>query len=77
MLTVSTTNFKAEPRQSQSIFYNNSSGNRAASIPYENDSLDLQAYNLEKQMQKQQRNKEKWQKWSVIGTCSIGAAILA
>ena len=72
MLTVSTTNFKAN-NQTDTIFSTKRSREKVP-MDYNDDSLELML--LEKDLQKKQKRQENLQKWGVYGTCAIGGALV-
>ena len=74
MLTISPINFKADNKQTSSMF-NPKYNTPQIPMDYGEDTLDLMA--MQKDMQKKQKRQENLQKWGVYGTCAIGGGIIA
>ena len=74
MLTISPINFKADNKQTSSMF-NPKYNTPQIPMDYGEDTLDLMA--MQKEMQKKQKRQENLQKWGVYGTCAIGGGIIA
>ncbi len=74
MLTINSTNFKADTKPTQSTFNTSTRQPQPAIIPYEDDELDLMS--VQNQMQKKQKQQERLQKISAYGTVAIGAGLV-
>ena len=69
--TISKVGFKADTRPTQSMF--NNTNRQQAMIPYDDDSLELEALALNKKMQKKEKSQEKMNK--LLAYSSVGIAV--
>ena len=71
--TINNIGFRADNKPTQSIFNNN---RQQTPIPYGDDTLDLQALALNKQMQKKQKSQERMNKMLAYSSVGIAAGLL-